>query len=256
MGILPMSTGWKPVLRRNCHSGYTGNNLGRSGTLGRQFAFIVAVAAVWTAGAGSAEDAKRELTPLKLQLPRPMFIGTPVNLRSPILEKPAKERRPDPLAPAGTRNVALGKPVTASDPHPTLGEIKQVTDGDKEGIEGSYVEIGPGKQYFQIDLQDVYRIYFVVVWHYHNQARVYHDVIVQLADDAGFKANVRTVFNNDQDNSSGLGVGTDPEYIETHEGRLIDAKGAAARYVRLYGNGNTDNDLNHCTEVEVYGKTF
>lgn len=28
----------------------------------------------------------------------------------------------------------------------------------------------------------------------------------------------------------------------------------AARYVRLYGNGNTETDLNHCTEVEVYGK--
>jgi hypothetical protein len=34
---------------------------------------------------------------------------------------------------------------------------------------------------------------------------------------------------------------------------LIDTQGAEARYVRLRSNGNTENDLNHCTEVEVYG---
>ena len=27
-----------------------------------------------------------------------------------------------------------------------------------------------------------------------------------------------------------------------------------ARYVRLYSNGNTANDLNHYVEVEVFGK--
>ena len=41
---------------------------------------------------------------------------------------------------------------------------------------------------------------------------------------------VRTVFNNDQDNTSGLGVGTDREFFETHEGKLINAKGVKARY--------------------------
>ena len=219
------------------------------------FVFMAALAACGGFGtARGAEEPKPELVPLKLQLPRPMFIGTPVNLRTPFLEKPSKERRPDPLVPAGTTNVALKKPVSASDDQPTLGELRQVTDGDKDGIEGSYVEIGPGKQHFQIDLKEQYRIYVIVVWHYHNQARVYRDVVVQLADDPQFTANVRTVFNNDQDNSLGFGAGEDFEYIETHEGRLIDAKGASARYVRLYTNGNTDNDLNHCTEVEVYGR--
>ena len=37
------------------------------------------------------------------------------------------------------------------------------------------------------------------------------------------------------------------------EGRLFDLKGVKARYVRLYSNGNTTNDLNHYVEVEVYG---
>jgi hypothetical protein len=62
------------------------------------------------------------------------------------------------------------------------------------------------------------------------------------------------VFNNDLDNSAGLGVGKDLHYIETNEGKLIDAKGVKARYVRLYSNGNSGNDLNHYIEVEVYGK--
>jgi hypothetical protein len=156
--------------------------------------------------------------------------------------------------PKGVTNVAIHKPVTASDPAPTLGELKQVTDGDKDGLEGSYVEIGPGKQYFQIDLQQPYEIFAIVVWHYHAQPRVYHDVIVQLSPDASFATQVRTVYNNDYDNSSGFGVGRNKEYIDTHEGLLIDTQGAQARYVRLYGNGNTESDLNHCTEIEVYGR--
>ncbi|MBT7165226.1 MAG: hypothetical protein HN904_20775, partial [Victivallales bacterium] len=66
--------------------------------------------------------------------------------------------------------------------------------------------------------------------------------------------NVRTVFNNDHDNSSGLGIGRDKEYIETFEGRLVAIPGKKARYVRLYTNGNTTDDMNDCVEVEVFGQ--
>ncbi|MBA7712477.1 hypothetical protein ES703_121454 [subsurface metagenome] len=79
-------------------------------------------------------------------------------------------------------------------------------------------------------------------------------MIVQVADDPDFITNVRTLFNNDIDNSAGIGVGDEMHYTETNEGRLIDAMGLKARYVRLYSNGNTSNDLNHYIEVEVYGK--
>jgi hypothetical protein len=116
------------------------------------------------------------------------------------------------------------------------------------------VEIGPGKQYFQIDLQLPYEIFAIVVWHYHAQPRVYHDVIVRLSPDASFSTRVRTVYNNDYDNSSGFGVGRNKEYLDTHEGLVIDTQGVVARYVRLYGKGNTESDLNHCTEIEVYGR--
>ena len=108
-------------------------------------------------------------------------------------------------------------------------------------------------QWVQIDLKNKYAIQAIVVWHYHSNARVYHDVVVQAADDADFITNVRTIYNNDHDNSAGLGLGTAKEYWETYEGRLLDAKGVKARYVRLYSNGSTEDDQNHYTEVDVYG---
>jgi hypothetical protein len=83
---------------------------------------------------------------------------------------------------------------------------------------------------------------------------VYYDIVVQVADDSDFIRNVRTLFNNDIDNSAGFGVGKDMHYVETNEGRLIDTESVKARYVRLYSNGNNANDLNHYVEVEVYGK--
>ena len=66
----------------------------------------------------------------------------------------------------------------------------------------------------------------MVVWHYHGEARVYHDVIVQVSDDPTFTKNVKTVFNNDFDNSSGLGVGKQLEYIDDYRGKMIDARDA------------------------------
>lgn len=214
----------------------------------------LAAVLVWAAATGWAGEPPQNSVPLVLQLPQPRFLGTPHNLRGPHLEKPRAGRRPDLPVPAGLTNVALNKPVTASDDQPTLGELRQVTDGDKDGVEGSYVEIGPGKQYFQIDFEQPYEVFAIVVWHFHGQPRVYHDVVVQLAADPEFAREVRTVYNNDYDDSSGFGVGSAKEYIDSHEGLLIAVPGVLARCLRLYGNGNTESDLNHCTEIEVYGR--
>ena len=110
------------------------------------------------------------------------------------------------------------------------------------------------QQWVQIDLEKSCAIYAVYVWHYFREARSYSDVILQVADDSEFTKNVRTVYNNDQDNSAKKGVGKDRPYIETYLGKLIDAKGVKARYVRICSGGNTANDLNHYVEVEVFGK--
>jgi len=201
-----------------------------------------------------AQASAEKLVPIPIQLPKPMFEGTPQNLNVPNLQKPLGKPRDPFLAPAGVTNVAKGKKVTSSDSDPVIGELALVTDGDKIGSDGSYVELGPGSQQVTIDLGGMYEIYAVLFWHFHKTPRVYFDVVVQLADDAGFKKNVRTIFNNDQSNALGLGAGKDMNYVETAEGKLVDAKGSRARFVRLYSKGNNANDLNHYVEVEVFGR--
>ena len=213
---------------------------------------LVAVGVACLSLAARAADADK--VKLEIKLPKPMFVGTPVPVSLPNLD-PHKGKRADFMVPAGVTNVALGKAVTASDSAPIIGELELLTDGDKEGSDGSYVEFGPGTQWAQIDLGSAQEIFAIVIWHYHAQARVYHDVIVQVSDDPSFVTGVTTLYNNDSDNSSGRGIGKDYAYVETNEGRLIDARGAKARYVRMYSRGNTSNDLNHYVEVEVYGRS-
>jgi hypothetical protein len=207
---------------------------------------VAMLAPVW-AGQGT------EKVELKLQLPKPMFIGTPTNIKSPNLEVITGKPRGPFLVPVGTKLLSLKRPVKASDMQPVIGELEMVTDGDKEGGDGYFIELGPGKQWVQVDLGASYALHAILLWHYHSQARVYRDVIVQASDDKDFLKGVTTIFNNDHDNSSGLGIGKDKEYIEVAEGRLFDPKGVKGRYVRFYSNGNTANDLNHYVEVEVYG---
>ncbi len=212
--------------------------------------FVAGVAATAAAQTPAPEQGKEEL---KLQLPKPMFVGTPRNINSPNLEKVTGKSRPPFFVPAGTKLVSLNKPVTSSDTQPVIGDVAYVTDGEKSGEDGYFVELGPGKQYAQIDLKAPYQLNAILVWHYHAQARVYRDVVVQVSDDKDFVSGVTTVFNNDHDNSSGLGIGKDKEYIETAEGKLIDPRGVRGRYVRLWSSGNTSNDMNHYVEVEIFG---
>jgi len=195
-----------------------------------------------------------DTVPLKLDLPKPLFDGTPRPIQVSNLETPAAANRPPLLVPAGTVLLSLNKPVTGSDSMPVIGDLSYVTDGEKSGEEGTYVEMGPGVQWVQIDLGAPARLAAIAVWHYHAQARVYHAVVVQASNDPEFKAGVTTLFNNDDANADGLGRGTDLPYVETYKGRVIDARGVSARFVRLYSKGNTSDDLNHYTEVEVYGR--
>ncbi len=202
------------------------------------------IALLLTVTAAFADDK----VPLQTKLPTPLFVGTPVPINVPNLEPPHKGKRPDFMVPAGTINLAKGKKVTASDSEPVVGTLDLITDGDKEGDEGSWVELAPGKQWVQIDLEKEADIYAVIVWHFHSQARVYRDVVVQISDDPTFSKDVTTIFDDT------VGTGKDKAYIETYEGKLIDAKGVKGRYVRLYSNGNTTNKLNLYIEVEVFGK--
>ena len=200
---------------------------------------------------GSAEA----LVPLQIKLPAPAFIGTPSDSpAAPDVEKPSGKPRPPLMVPPGVSNVALGKTVTSSATNALPEKLAKITDGDKEANEPSIVLLRKGVQWVQIDLGSPQEIYAIVVWHAHDAPKVYHGVVAQVADDAGFTQNVHTLFNNDRENLDGLGIGTNREYFETNEGKLIEGKGAKARYVRLYSRGSTESHMNEYTEVEVYGR--
>lgn len=208
----------------------------------------VAVLAAVMASSAIAE----EMVKLKIELPKPLFAGTPKSIKTPNLER--KAVIPEIMVPAGTKNLAAETEVTGSDDFPVIGELEYLSDGDKDGADGSYVELGPGVQWVQIDLGAKKTLYAIALWHYHAQARAYRDVVIQVADDADFTENVQTLFNNDHDNSADLGIGKDKEYIETYKGKLVDAKGAKGQFIRLYSAGSTGSDMNHYIEVEVFGK--
>lgn len=212
----------------------------------------VALAVMSACAAGT--PAQQKLVPLEIQLPKPQFQGTPAPIKLPHLEKMTGQKRPPFLAPEGTVILSAKKNVTASDPFPVIGELTMVTDEKKESVDGSFVELGPGLQWVQVDLGRTCTISAIVLWLFHAQPRVYHDVIVQVGDDKDFIADVKTIFNNDHDNSAGMGIGRDLAYVESHEGRLIDAKGAKGQFVRVFTNGNTTDEVNHFTEVEIWGK--
>jgi len=199
-----------------------------------------------------AEGSGADLTPLAIELPEPCYMGTPLDYWSDHLEITFKKREPF-MAPEGAANVAKDKLVTGS-ARPSIGKLAMITDGNKSATEESVVELPTGVQHVQVDLGAQHELYAIVVWHFHAEERVYFDTICKVADDKDFTENVVTLWNNDFDNSSGLGVGKNKEYIDNYEGRLIDAHGKKARFVRLYSNGNTSDDMNHYIEIEVYGK--
>lgn len=203
-------------------------------------------------GKPAAPAAVGEQVEIKLDFPKPMFIGRPqLNLPNLEIADPAKDIKSF-LAPKGTVNVAQGKKVISSDPAPIIGALALITDGDADGADGSFVELMPGKQWIQIDLAASHTLQKIALWHYHKQAVAYLDVVVQVSDDPQFKTGVTTLWNADHDDSSGMGKGSDPAYLETHHGRVIEGKATQARYVRLWSNGNTSNDMNHYCEVQIF----
>ncbi len=211
----------------------------------------LAIAAI---AAFSTAISAQEMEEIKLEFPKPMFIGTPVPAKLPNLETPDPSKIVKTfMAPKGTVNLAKDKAVTSSDPAPIIGDLPLVTDGDADGSDGCFVELAPGPQWVQIDLGAPVSINKIAMWHYHKQAQAYVDVVVQVSDDKDFKAGVTTVFNSDHDDTLKLGAGADPAYIETNHGRVVDGKNTKAQFVRLTSNGNTSNEMNHYCEVQVFG---
>jgi hypothetical protein len=190
---------------------------------------------------------------IKPEMPKPLFVGTPLpqdnappNLdtsKIPVLEM---------KVPEGVALLSKGKAITSNDSAP-IGDLTLATDGDKQGDDGYFVDLMPGKTWIQVDLGESKEIWLLWVWHFHKQNVIFKDVIAQISDDPEFKTPTN-VFNNDFDNSAGFGIGADKSYIETNNGRPMPVNGVKGRYVRFYSNGRDLDDTNQYIEVEVYGK--
>jgi hypothetical protein len=216
---------------------------------------VAAVVAVASLLLSAPPAAAADLVPLQLTLPAPAFKGTPKDLPVGTTVEPLSNTpRPPLMVPSGLSNVAAGKKVTCSVPSSAGSALAKIVDGDKEAYDSSIVMLKKGTQWVQMDLGAKHEIFAIVIWHAHDAPKIFRDVVVQVADDPDFLENVNALFNNDQDNSSGLGVGTHREYFETAEGKLLDTKGVKARYLRFYTKGSTDSPLNEYTEIEVYGR--
>ncbi|MBM3289967.1 MAG: hypothetical protein FJY92_07425 [Candidatus Hydrogenedentes bacterium] len=224
----------------------------------RRAAAVAAVAALGVCLSVGAAAAADEMEEIKIELPPPYFGGTPLSYFSEHLEEKSFKARDPFKAPKGAAILSKGKTVTSSDPDPTFGKLSMITDGEKGYQQEFLTELATGTQWVQVDLGQQSEIYAILCWHFHAADRVYFDVVVRTADDADFTKNVQTIYNNDYDNSSGLGIGKDMEYVESNEGRLFnalkDGKATMGRYVRLYANRNTTDDTSHYVEVEVWGK--
>jgi len=209
-------------------------------------------------GCGHAADAPAksgELVPLVLKLPAPAFKGTPKDLPEGLVVEPVSDKpRPPIMVPPGCVNLVAGLNPTTTDTNTSPDKLTKITDGDKEAYETSIVLLRKGVQHVQFDLGKPAELQAIVIWHAHDTAKVYRSVVVQIADDAAFTQNVRTLYNNDTENKAGQGVGTDRQYFETNEGRLVQVKGQKAQFVRLWSRGSTESALNEYTEVEVWGK--
>ena len=186
----------------------------------------------------------------------PLPLGAYVmDLRSPNLE-PLRGGRPrDPiLVPEGADHlISSGCVVTASVHGIPKDELAFVTDGDGELPDGCWHEptmydgrlvLTGGVTWVQIDLGCSQPVYGICVWRYQVPSNITRDMVVQLSNDPTFQQDVHMIFNNDHDNSAGLGKGRDKEYIETNEDRPIAAGGIVARYVRVYANGRYEGKPN------------
>jgi hypothetical protein len=191
---------------------------------------------------------------LPLVLPKSVALGTPRPMKINNLEPISKNPRILPKVPAEAVNLAKGCDVTSSAREAAAGDFSYLTDGDKGGEEGFEVELPRGAHWVQVDLKKSAEISAIVLWHFHRERRVYFNVIVQISDDAAFKKDVTTVYNNDAEGELGLGKGKDYCYYESNEGRVMALSPAIkGRYVRFYSKGNSAGPSNDYIETEIWG---
>jgi hypothetical protein len=192
---------------------------------------------------------KIELVEVELEITE-KIMGAPSyhRLEPEQIEKIKKQKL---YLPKGCKNISIDREVYGS-AKAIVGEHYFVTDGDLDY--GEYTLLPKGLQWIQIDLGKNQKIHAIHLWFIQNY--LIYDITVQISKKFDFKRNVKTIFNTDYDNSSGLGFGQDISYVENQFGKIIKLKvPLTSRYVRVYINGNSRRTKNNpFTEITVYGK--
>ena len=164
---------------------------------------VFALAAAFVAASAQTQDQTK--VELKLKLPKPMFIGTPRNIRTPNLEAVTGKPRGPFFVPAGTSCCRSGNRSRRATRRRSSGSSPSSPTARSRARTAISSNSGRAKQWVRIDLKESAALRAILVWHYHSQARVYRDVVVQVSDDKDFVTGVTTLFNNDHDNTLGAG---------------------------------------------------
>ncbi|WP_262680938.1 DUF5123 domain-containing protein [Paenibacillus sp. J5C2022] len=133
-----------------------------------------------------------------------------------------------------------------------------LTDGSTASGTSVVGNTGYPIAYVQLDLgtfKDVsmFKMFFQASSHLYT----YKDLAIQVSETADFY-DAFTIYNNDEDNSIGLGYGEDEEFIATPSGTTIMMAPKKARYIRFWVGGYESGDgvaspLTYIKELEVYG---
>lgn len=134
-------------------------------------------------------------------------------------------------------NLAFEMPVTGSGGI-GQGAYELLTDGRTE----SDPYLG-GPTWVQVDLQDIFLIDTIKLWHYYADGRTYHDNKVALSDKGDFLGEEVVVFDT---------IEGDDEYPETAAGKTISFDPIEAQYIRAWVGGSTANQWSHWVELQAF----
>ena len=136
--------------------------------------------------------------------------------------------------------------------------FSHLNDGSKD-YRNNYLELGDTSdrqnhsRYVQVDLGAEYDLNKIHLTRYAD-GRTYGPTVIELSRDADFKEKTQ-VFNSDKSgNVHNLGEGKDDLYSETAEGKEVTFEKTTARYIRVYVNGQPNNNStsDHIVELEAF----
>lgn len=131
-------------------------------------------------------------------------------------------------------NVALNKPITTTG---SLTNLSRVTNGDKNTA--NFYDAGGGAHSVTIDLQTVYTLERVTLYHYYGDSRIYNGTKTEISQDG---ITWKTIYDN----------AVSGKYTETSSGKTIYFSPQPVRYIRDSANGSNINTYSHWVEIEAY----